>query len=677
MTNTRTAFLLVLLLGAASAISLHSDGAMNGADALGVAAARGRCVTTSPPAALTAWTTGSLAAVGRLAAPDAGIFPLVHLASGLLLALAAALAARLAARFVPHPTAALAVGIAVGGALLFGGDTGRLGLQAGPTSLLLLLLTGSASAFLAERPRPVLGALLLGAALAEYPWVLVLLPAFGAMAMGGTLRRPVEEGTRHLAGAAGGLMAGFASVFLPLAFAAGEPLVLFGNAHSPADALAIWWGRPAADFRFAGPGSWPGGLVEILRALWRGLGPLGIALAVLGKWSLFRGETHRLRPFLLAGGTCALALLFGDPGHPGVLRALTAWSGLFLLAPAAATLVRRFSANPDSRLAHHLPPAVAIAMCGTLLATQFHHLDGRVEPGVEWAEDSFLHVPEDALLLTTNPIHLALAADGLRPDLDVIHADRPSTLRANRSGRPVHAPPIRTGRVLKPSFLHELIGLNGGVRPIAMDPSLYFRPSTWTEVLGNRWAALPWGVGFTIHPAADPIDPEYPQKASALWAARSAAPDRPRPSSLRSGLSIREYHARSALQHGSIYQQRNLPRSAEQSYMMAISLDAYHPTLCAFKLAGLFHEERMLESALTVLEGRIHDEEPEAWRAHKLRASLLLKLDRREEGVAAMRHAMSTLPPDNTTERAVMERVVKVARSGGALPGRGAEPLAR
>ena len=166
----REIFLSVLVLGLAVAAAWHASGAVSERDALHVAAVAGAGVTTSPPAPVTV----RLLAVGSAAVQavwvPTSLFRAAHLAAGAWLALAAALTALVAARLGAgrgeRPGAGLAAGLFAGAAVLLGADTGRLGLLASPVPILLVLLSGSAAAFVWSRPRPFLGGLLLGLATA-------------------------------------------------------------------------------------------------------------------------------------------------------------------------------------------------------------------------------------------------------------------------------------------------------------------------------------------------------------------------------------------------------------------------------------------------------------------------------------------------------------------------------
>ncbi len=490
----------IFLLGIAATASFHAGGAVHVSDAL-TAAAFGGGATGGPQADLTSRALGAGVALVRTIWAPTGVFRAMHLAAGILLALAAALSARVAAtgsggRAADAPILpGLAAGIAIGTATLFGHDLGGLGLLGGPVALLLTLLAGSAALWTAPVPRAFSGGALLGAAVAASPIVLFLLPAFGGLVMGAPLRLSADRSGGFVRRSSAGFLVGLATL--------GLPLLDTGASPSLTTALASWWGGEAGAFWALGaPSQWGAGVVSVLAATHGNAGLLGLILGWAGLAFFFSGGASRLRPFLLGHVVLALALILGDFRDAGTARALAGWTFLFWMAPTLAFLHERMG-GARSPLRSSL---VGMAVGGVVLLANGRHLDRSDESGVGWARATLDPLPADAVLLTDNPVHAALAADGIRPDVLVVHPGSPSAVD------------------------------DAGERPVVVDPSIWFDVGEREAILGTRWKAQPWGAAFRLVPAGEVVTNDDAYDGLIAWENVSTVPDLPA-SRLRGGLT--------------------------------------------------------------------------------------------------------------------------------------------
>jgi hypothetical protein len=649
MTSLRALSVAVFLCGLAMAASFHASGALDVEDAE-VAATLREGVAGSPPGPLTSRGLGLGVDLARLVHARVDLFRAMHLSAGVLLAIAAALSARLVAgsagRFPDAPVGpGLGAGLAVGVATLLGADLGTLGLKGGPLPVLLVLLAGAAAAWTASVPRAFWGGLLLGAATAEHPVVLFLLPGFGGLAMGAPLRIPPNRSGGFLRRAMGGFVLGLLALALPVLDSAGHPLLDFGDPETPARAVRLWWGGDDPAWSPVSPGEWGRGLVETLAAVWRNLGPIGIVLAYGGLFAFFSGRASRLRPFLLVHGILVIANIVGDFRFPGLVDALLGWSLLFWIAPAMMAVHARL----DGERPPWRSPALALLLGGTLLFLNAGTIDRSAERGVDWARCVLEPLPPDAVLITRNPVHVALAADGLRSDVDVVYVPEPSSLRARREGRTLPVPELPPGREMSGPYLHELVNRLRPSRPVALAPGLFFDRGISTPLLGTRWSPRPFGLAFLIEPSESKGDPELSDRAAGIWDPLNVIPGSPE-SPLRDGLRGSEYYARGLMQSASLHLDQGRLDDAEREFLAALSHPDANRPLVAFGLGQVFLKRDQRKEALQVLEDLVRDGDANAWIPCRLLAETYFLVKRDEEGVAALERALRLVPPENRRE---------------------------
>lgn len=656
MSSERLAFLSILLLGIAAVLSFHSSGAVSERDALTLAAFDGG-ISTSPPGPVTRHVTELGTRLVRLLWSAAGLFRAAHLAVGLLLALAAALSARVAHRAASFPTgsddAAWAAAVLVGAGVLFGADTGRLGLEAGPVAILLALLSGAAAAWTAATPRPALGGFLLGLALADHPLVLFLLPGFGAMALGGTLRIAPGEGARFVRQAWLGFAAGFAAVLVPLLDARTSGLLLVSHPRSIGGAFAAWWGSSPSAWTFAGPSAWAGGIAHWVVSMWRAAGLIGLALGLAGIVAFFRGGARLLRPFLLGHGLLALAIVLGSPADRGVAGALVGWSFLFWGVPTLAGLRSR-------------RVVVAFISAAALLALNVRTLDRSAEKGVAWAATVLDTAPPNTLLLTLNPVQLALAADGLRPDVDVIDLAYPSTLESFRTGRALlpddqAVPALKVG----PTTIHALFAYNIPLRPVLVDPSVYFLDASLGGTRDVRYRLSPHGVAYRARFADEETPNAEAGDATLAWQHVNVTPGTP-PSPLRGGLTGGKFFARALLISGSLYLEEGRELDAERDFLLALGHPDADRTAAAQGLARIFFERHDYAEVIDTLRGFVRDKDPSAWLAYKILASAYAYSHQPGKARQALLHGMALVPPGRPDQRTEMQQLLDALPPGNA-----------
>ena len=669
----REIFLSVLVLGLAVAAAWHASGAVSERDALHVAAAAGAGVTTSPPAPITARLLGAGAAAVRAVWVPTSLFRATHLAAGAWLALAAALTALVAARLGTgrgeRPGAGLAAGLFAGAAVVLGADTGRLGLLASPVPALLVLLSGSAAAFVWSRPRPFLGGLLLGLATAEHPFVLFLLPAFGAMALGSTLRTRPEDGPGMMRRAWLGFGIGCAALLLPLIDARDAHLLLVGEPTTAARALAAWFGDPDGAFwQLAGPRRWVPGALDVVFAAWRATGPLGFVLGLGGLVVFFTGRARLGRPYLLGFLVPAAALVLGEVRDPRVASALVGWAFLFWTVPAFALAWDRLAGGTEDlpptnerakRRADLRTPVTALLAGGVLLLVNGAQLDRSAERGIEWARTVVETLPDDAVLLTTNPAHLAVAAEGTRPDVDVLYLPQPTSLRSRRTGRDYLPADVRPPtEAVSPGELQRLLAFCGANRPVLLAPRTHFDPEWRDAILAGTRTVIPHGLAYRVVDPREEIADETVQAATAAWGDVDPTPGTPA-NPLRGGLAGDEWFGRGLLQSASIWSERGRISQAEAEFLLALSHPAVNPNSAAIGLASILFQRRNWEGAAGTLQGRIDDDLEGAWAARRLLASSLLQAGRREEAREELQRALRVTPRELVNERKSMEELLQ------------------
>ncbi|HET9886729.1 MAG TPA: hypothetical protein VFR10_04390, partial [bacterium] len=415
MIQARILFLVIFLLGLAASAAFRSSGAVSAPDAFFAAATQGASLL-DPQSHLSVAAAGSFIRTLRSMQPSAALFPALHTAMGVLLALAAAFAALAAFASANGGSGTRAcAGWMVGAALLFGAATGLAGTDASSIPLVILLLSAATFFWLRSQPRAFTGGILIGLALAEHPAVLWTLPGFLTMALGLSVRTEPEQGARLWKRAAFGFFAGLLAIFL-------------GDANAHHD----------SGFGIASPLNWFSGIANRLRTLIREASPLGFAAALAGIAALLQGQGRRLRPFLLIHFVLALVMVTTRGGDRVMLAALAGWSFLYFFIPAIEAAAMRFSAP---RVARTLP-GFALVSTAILFAMNRGVLDRSAEMDIVWARDSFDRLTNNGLLLTANPVHWALVADGERPDLDVVEVDEPASLKMQRSSLGLAAPEL-------------------------------------------------------------------------------------------------------------------------------------------------------------------------------------------------------------------------------------------
>ncbi len=676
MALNRTLAVLILVLGLAAAAAFHSTGALGARDAL-VAATLNEGVAGSPPLPLTSRMLAACVHAVRLIQPGAGVFHAMHFGGGLLLALAAALSALVAYQGARgFPGAGFAAGLFVATALLFGADTARFAMTGGPVAPLLLLLSAAAYAWTRNKPWPFAGGLLLGLAIAEHPLCLFLVPGFVLLARGMCRRGARANDPWILVRLAGGLVIGLAALALPLADSAGHPLLDHGDPGTFSRALALWWGEPGSPFyEFHSPRSWPSGFVGVWASLWKNVGPLGILLGLAGIHGFRRGHGQLAKPFLVGVALPALAIFLGDARDASLLRILLAWPFLFWTVPTWTAFARanaggETAETSQQRTAWSLP-ALAILSALILLFANRGTIDRSAERGIAWARDSFEPLPENTLLLTGNPVHLVLAADGEREDMDVVYVGDASTLMASRNGREISAPASPPLGPLTPKALAEIVAQNLESRPVFLEPTIFFQHDLRIALQGSRWKLLPLGLAFEFRGAGEDTPKDHSIRSSSTWASYELTPDTPA-SPLRGGLTGNEFYARGLLQSAALHLDLDLLNDAEREFLLALSLDEANNTLAALGLARVFFERKNYGEAARTLKEHVRDDDPGAWTARRLLGNALLRLKQEEEAVQEFRRALQLAPATPPEEREALETLVRNLER--QLPARGASP---
>lgn len=644
MTPSRTLFLATLLLGLAAAAAFHASGAVSAADARFATAGAGGVAGHA--------LQGGVVLVRLIWAPT-GVFQAAHLAAGVLLALAAATSALVAGRLAGGDRATgLAAAVLVGPAMLFGRDVAGLGLLAGPVPVLLALLAGATWAWTSPVPRPALGGFLAGLALACHPLVLFLLPGLGAFALQAAVRSSPDADRGLVRRCAVGFVAGFAAILLPLG-GAGAP--------GPGDALAAWAsGRSGPFWAFRSPIAWPAGVVDAGRAAWRNAGPIGLALGLGGLGAIFGGAARLARPFLLVFGGIAAALVLGRAGDHGTAFALAGWSFLFWGVPALARLEERFGPRAA--------PVASLAAGVALLALGVRSVDHSAEKGVAWAATVLETLPDDAILLTRNPVLGALAADGLRPDVDVVHPDEPGTWVSRRTGAallpPGEAPAADPGA----EFVELLRRGTDGGREVFLDPSLYFDPARRSRILGEQWRAFPHGLAFRLRPRGKDLTSKERDEAAHAWEGLWLTPSSP-PSPLRDGLGGSAYFARSLAQSAFLHLEQDHLLDADREFLMALGHPDTNPNVAALGFAQRLFAQPNWPETIRTLQDFVRDDRDGAWLAYRLLGSTLARAGDRAGSRAALQRALDLLPASFPEERDRLQERIRQLEEPGRAPG--------
>ncbi len=654
----RSLLFAIAAFAVAVAATFHASGAVSALDARMAMAVDGSLGAT-PPHPVSSRVLALGVDLVRLVWAPTGLFRAIHLAAGLLLAAAAVLSARLAARGGAAGAAGVAAALFVGAALPLGAETGGLGLTAHPVPVLLLLLAGTACAWAADAPRALPGGLLLGLALADDALVLFLLPGFGAFALLATLRMSPARGGQFLRHCTLGVLLGFLAVFLPW-LAPGDGVSQAARAHGPLDALAGWaGGANGAFWTPGGPARWIEGTRAVAGGLWRNTGPLGVALGVAGLAAFLSGAARRARPFLAVHAVLAAAVVLGTPRAPGTAAALLAWSFLFWSVPALSRIASR---------AAGAAPVVAVAAVAALFAVSHGRVDRSAEKGVTWTSTVLQTLPEDAVLFTRNPVALALAADGLRPDVEVIDVADATTLSAVRSGRPLlpmGASPPRGA--VDAGLLRQVVEGAGG-RPVFVDASVFFATDLKASLLGAEWKLLPHGLAFRLAPPAAEMSTRQRDAAAFAWADLQTTPGTP-PSPLRDGLGGSAYFARSLVQSAYLHLEQGRVQDAEREFLLALGHPASNRNLAAMGLARLLFDQRNFREAVRTLDMCVRDEEEGAWIARRLQGNTLVRLGERARGIAVLKRALALTPSAQADERQRLQRTIRELESAAPKGG--------
>lgn len=676
----RVTFFVVLLLGLATAIAWHAGDAISVRDGLMTTAALDGGVTSSPPAPVSTQALNVGYRVVRMGYTETSPFRAIHLSAGLWLALAAALTALVAARAGTDGSRWTGRGVPAalfaGAAVLFGAETGRLGLIASPIAVWLALLAGSALAYVSERPRPFWGGLLFGLAVAEHPLTLFLGPAFATLSLGAAVRVDPARGGRSLIRSLAGTAVGVVALFLPVWTLGPDALLQVGRPDTYGRALAAWWGNAQGPFwSFTGPAEWGAGALEVIYATWRAAGPLGFVVGLAGLAAFFQGQARLVRPFLLAVFVLGLAMVFGNFQDPAFARAILGWCFVLWTVPTLTAAWDRVagSADPseaDARRADGRAPLVALLCAGLMFWQHAGTLDRSDFRDDSWANFELRTAPENALLLTANPAHLAYAATGLRPDLDLVYLPEPTSLQARRTGEefvPIDVA-IRGPRV-RSSAIQRIISTNRGTRPVLMDAASYFDPSWKKDVLAGKWSPVPQGASFRLLPLGGSPSLQHKGEDRAAWDATNTRPPSPA-SPLRDGLSAGEWFARAVLQSAANWQQAKDDVEAEERYLIAASHPDASPNATAIGLARIYFDKQQYIVAAETLETLVQDDETGAWTARRILGMCYLQLEEWEKAVATLEAVLPTIPAAFAEERRSTENALQTARLRGGRTGR-------
>lgn len=664
MTSSRLLFLSTLLFGIAATAAFHASGALSHADARFATCVDGS-IATSPPAPVTSRFLAVAADLVRAVWAPTSLFRALHLSTGILLAFAAAISAVVAARLA-SPAGGVAAAIFVGGAMALGADFAESGRSAHPAAILLVLLSGAAWAWTADRPRPALGGVLLGLAAAEHPLVLFTLPGFGAFALQASLRAAPADSAAVVRRSLAGFVAGFCAVFLPILDAGNAGILHVSAPRSPFAALAAWASAGNGAFwSLRGPGHWFAGAGEAGLVLWRNAGALGALLGLGALVAFFGGAARWARPFLIVHVIVAAAVVLGDPADHATASVLLAWPFLFWTLPAFAALETRLAARTGdpSRAAAWTPAVSAIALAA-LFALNAKNLDRSAEKGVEWADTVIRTLPDDAILLTRNPVVVALAADGLRPDVDVIDVGETSTMNAFRSGRMLL--PLGSDAPageLDPETLAVLVHATEGSRGVFLDPSVYFASDLRDKLIADRWVPAPHGLAFRLLQPGFDLDGAPRRAASLAWDNVNITPGTP-PSGLRDGLGGSEYFARSLLQSAYLHMEQQRTEDAEREFLLALGHPAANPNVAAMGYAKVLNVSRNYSQIALTLDRYIRDEMEGAWIARQLQGNNLLRLGQRERGLAMLQRALRLAPSSRKEEKAKLLQSIRNLESG-------------
>jgi len=641
LSRERAVFWGILVVGLAVAAAFHSSGALDTRDALIAAALRGG-VTTSPPLPLTSRLLEFAVHFSRLVHADTGLFRAMHLAGGILVAIAVACSAIVMVRAArARPGAGLAGALLLVGAIWFGADSGRLALTASPLPVVLALSSLAALAWTRPAALAFWGGLAAGLAFAEHPLVAFLLPGFLALLLSATLRVPPDGSGRLLARAAGGFLLGACAILGPLvsprSTVIGAPAVA-----SVGDAITLWWGSSEPFWRFAAPSWWPANVARHVAALARNAGPVVLLLAIFGAGAFLRGRTPLLRPFLLLHAGIAFALVFGHVDDARLAYALAAWT----LVPWCVSALSDAQARRPRLGSWTWVPAVASA--AVLLAMNHRLVDRSTERGVAWAEDALLLLPEPSVLITANPVHVALAAWNPRNGVDVIYRGTPHTRALEPGDRGLL--PFRSSEELR-----GIVESQPEERTVLIEPNLFFDTGTRVTMLAGVRKVVPWGLCFEIVPMTRDVSRIATSRGSA-WESFDVTAEGP-PLGLRDGLTPAQFYARSLAQSAATYLDLDLEKDAEREFLLAATHPDANPTLVAYGFGQLLFEKRNFAECARVLETFVRDGDAGAVQALTLLGGVHQQLSQNAEAITAFRRAARLLDAQDAERASLEERI--------------------
>jgi hypothetical protein len=654
MNASRWMIASILALGLASLLAFHSSGALSEQDALTVTSLGGG-VATAPPSPVTSRAMELGARLVRVVWAPTGTFRAAHLGAGLWLGLAAVLSALLARRATSTPSVGFAAGLLVGSAVLFGGVTGGIGREAGPVAPLLALLAGACLCWTGDRLRPLLGGLLLGLAIADQPLALLLAPGFALLAREAAGR---HDGFHRSAGL--GLALGMLALLLPLADHRENGLLQVGETGGPLAALFAWLGTGTPAWTFGGPEAGIRGVLSVASAAWQGVGPVGLLLAIGGLVALVREVAPGTRAsmpqaapgapaFVLMLVPLAAARFLGTPSDPALVDAWLGWCLALTAVPALAALAQRL--GDDSRI-----PIVAAVAVLSLVATNTGRIDRSAEKGTEWAGTVVETLPRDAVLVTANPVQLALLADGLRPDVDAVYPPDGSSVFAYRTARELLPLGVDVpAGPLPDDVLRSLLSQVVPERPVLLDPSVYFDGVSKAMITEAGWTLSPHGLAFRLQGRGRDISNQEAGAAVLAWEDVNVHPGTPA-SDLRDGLTGGQYYARALLQSGVESMNRGRDFDAERDFLLALSHPDASTTLAAHGLAQVFFQRGQYRETIRTLEDWVDEDDPGAWVALKMLASAYALTRDRDRAIATLQRAIALLPPDLTAARADLQR---------------------
>jgi hypothetical protein len=526
----------------------------------------------------------------------------------------------------------------------FGADPGGLALTAGPFAAVVFLLSVATMSWTRATPAMFAGGLFLGLAFAEHPIVAFAFPGFVAMALGATLRAPADESGRLLLRALVGFVLGSAAILLALE---GAPSAVLDvpRITTPSDAIHLWFGWSAPFWRIASPVWWPSGLRTHLVGLARNAGPIVLVCAALGVAAFLRGRTRPLRPFLLIHLGFAAALVLGHFDDVKLARALTAWSVSFWCVAALAEWHER-----RPRLAR-VTGLAGVASAAILFGMNAGVVDRSAERGIAWARDSFDRLPDSSILITANPVHVALAVWEPREGIDVLYRGTPTAPAL---------PPERRGlmRFVPTEELRALADAPPEGRTLLLDPNLFFDVGTRVPILGGSRKVVPYGLSFEIVPMTRKVE-GIENTRGGFWEGLDVTASGP-PLALRDGLTPSQFYARNLAQSAAVYLDLDLRKDAEREHLIALSHPDANPTVAAYGFAQVLFKNRNFAEAVRTLETYVRDSDAGAVQALSLLAGTYQQLRENEKAIGVLRRALALMPADNPDRPSIEERIERI-----------------